>query len=141
MPWVTPPTFADGETLTATKLNALGDAVRFLNAVGGAPSVGEASWYETVGAGGGGTTRYKHIRHKYSFLKVYYWSEAADSLKVWVNGTQVYNNGNPANGHQIVSINIGAQPLSLLGFYEVKIEFLVEADSSFEIKMVQEESA
>ena len=30
MPWVTPPYFADGEVLTATKLNQLADGVRFL---------------------------------------------------------------------------------------------------------------
>ena len=53
MPWVTPTNFTDGETLTATRLNELANAVRFLNGVGGAPAVGENSWYETVGAGGG----------------------------------------------------------------------------------------
>lgn len=141
MPWVTPANFTDGETLTATRLNELANAVRFLNGVGGAPAVGENSWYETVGAGGGSTTRYKHIRHKHNYLKIYYWSDGIDSLKVYVNGVQVYNDGAPPNGHQIVPIDISAQGIAALSFYEVRVEIGIDPNKSIELKMVQEESA
>ena len=141
MPWITPANFVNGETLTATRLNELADAVRFLNGVGGTPSVGENSHYETVGAAGGSTTRYKHIRHRYNYLKVYYWSDGIDALRVYVNGVQVYSNGDPPNGHQVVSINIAAQGIAMLAFYEVRVEIEINPNKSIELKMVQEESA
>ena len=144
MPWVTPPYFADGEILTATKLNQLADAARFLNGIGGAPAVGENCWAETVGAAGGSTTRYKTIRHKHPYLKVYYWTDGMDSLKVYCNGILAYNNGNPPSGDQIVTItlaSVAGLTLTNLQFYEVRVEIGIDPNKSIKLKMVQEESA
>lgn len=141
MPWVIPPTFADGEILTATKLNQLADAVRFLNGVGGVPSVGINSYAEGPAGGPGSHTGYYEVRHRYRYLKVYFWSDGADTFKIYCNDVLALN-VTPANGHTtlVVDLNsVAGLSLSNLQFYEVKVYVGIPSGRSIKIKFIQEE--
>jgi hypothetical protein len=62
-------------------------------------------------------------------------------MKVYVNGVLVHNDGAPPNGHQVLPIDISAQPLPALSFYEVRVEIGINANKSLELKIVQEEAS
>lgn len=92
MAWVTPPTFVDGNVLTATQLNQLSDAVRYLNGLGASPNVISAE----VGNIQGVTSYWFAGRHTNRYLKCLYIGNAnSDYLKIYYGATLLYNDGDP----------------------------------------------
>lgn len=96
MAWVTPPTWTNGETLGATKLNQLSDAVRFVNGLGAGPA--PLGTVQTATA----TTSYVFWcpRHRHRYLQVRYWTDGADEINVWFNGVKIFYDNDPDNGEQ-----------------------------------------
>ena len=94
MPWSAPPTFADGEILSATKLNQLSDAVTFLNGLQAAPAAIGLVQIATQ------TTQYVFWcnRHRHRYLQLRYWTDGADEINVYYNGTKVFYDNDPDNG-------------------------------------------
>jgi hypothetical protein len=89
MPWTTPPTFVNGETLTATKLNQLGEGVNWLNGVGAQPAPmmlsAQQGWYFCP-------------RHTQRYLQVRYAANNSDYIEVYYNGTKIFYDNDPDNG-------------------------------------------
>ena len=94
MAWVTPPTFADGEVLSAAKLNQLSDGVNWLNGLQAAPAAIGLTLAATS------TTSYEFWchRHRHRYLQIRYWTDGADEINVWYNGTKVFYDNDPDNG-------------------------------------------
>jgi hypothetical protein len=91
MAWVAPPTFTNGEILSATKLNQLSDAVTFLNGLGGGPAPVLLST-----AGGD----YFCPRHRWRYLQIRYYANNSDFIKVNFNGATIFQDGDPDNGER-----------------------------------------
>ena len=89
MAWVTPPTWTNGETLSATKLNQLSDGVTFLNGLGAGPMQGVLS------AAGG---YYFFPRHRHRYLHVRYYASGGDDIAVKLNGSNIFHDGAPDDG-------------------------------------------
>lgn len=96
MAWMNPPTWTNGETLGATKLNQLSDAAMFLNGLGGQPAAVGLVQVATA------TTSYVFWcnRHRHRYLQVRYWTDGGDEINVYYNGVKVFYDNDPDNGEQ-----------------------------------------
>lgn len=97
MAWSTPPTFADGEILSATKLNQLSDGVTYLNGLQSAPAA--MNLCQTVTS----TTDFEFwcFRHRHRYLQVRYWSNGSgsgDEISIWYNGAKIFYDNAPDIG-------------------------------------------
>lgn len=142
MAWGTPPTFADGETLSATKLNQLSDGVTYLNGLGAAPVVAAAVQAETVGSGGGGQTLYFWChRHRHRYLHLRYWTDGGDDIKIYYGATQIFHDGDPDGGeYWITAVDLDAVS-GMVAYgqpYELRVETLINANKTMKIRMVTE---
>lgn len=89
MPWTTPPTFVNGEVLTATKLNQLADAVNWLNGVGAQAAPMAISMQQAT---------YFCPRHTHRYLQVRYGANNSDYIEIYYNGTKIFYDNDPDNG-------------------------------------------
>ena len=142
MAWVTPPTWVDGEVLSATKLNQLSDGVNYLNGLGVVPAVVSAVQAETVGSGGGGQTLYFWCpRHRHRYLHLRYWTDGGDDLKIYYGSTLIFHDGDPDGGENwIAAVDLDAVS-GMVAYgqpYELRIETLINANKTFKVRMVTE---
>lgn len=142
MAWSTPPTFTDGETLTATKLNQLSDGVTYLNGLGAAPAIVAAQQVETVGSGGGGQTLYFWChRHRHRYLHLRYWTDGGDDIKIYYGATQIFHDGDPdAGDNWITAVDLDAVSgmVAYGAAYELRVETLINANKTMKIRMIAE---
>lgn len=89
MSWVTPPTWTNGETLSATKLNQLSDGVSFLNGLGAGPAP------VMLSAANGD---FFCPRHRHRYLQVRYYSSNGDYIRIKYNGSTIFQDGDPEDG-------------------------------------------
>ena len=96
MAWVTPPTWVDGDILGATKLNQLSDGLSYVNGLGAQP----AAMNLVAAATATSSFTYWCNRHRQRYLQVRYWTDGADEINVWFNGTKIFYDNDPDNGDQ-----------------------------------------
>jgi hypothetical protein len=77
MAYVTPPTFVDGNVLSATQLNILSDDIEYLHGIADAHNFGFA-----MRGGAASTTFDYYIRHKHRYLHYQYRIETHDANEV-----------------------------------------------------------
>lgn len=92
MAYTSPPTFADGNVLTASQLNTLADDVQFLAGVAGRVVI---PFQSIISGAGSGIDSVWMVRHTHRYLLYYLTQNAStsDSLIINYNGTAVLNDG------------------------------------------------
>ena len=93
MPYTNPPTFVDGQIVSAAQLNTLSDDIEFLNGVVAGPNIPFQS--VTWDTNSGEHTWYVRHRHRYLHYSFTISSDAADDVKIYFNGVQVFHDGAP----------------------------------------------
>lgn len=98
MPYQTPPTFVDGQKISALQLNILSSDIEFLNGVMAGPNIPFQSI--TWDAYSGEHTWYIRHRHRYLHYSFQIANDPADDVKIYYNGVQVFHDGAPGEGFQ-----------------------------------------
>lgn len=148
MSYTAPPTFSDGNLLSASQLNALADDITFLAGIAGGVNIPFLS--EETGAGSGFSNVYK-IRHLHRYLhyKIRQTASTSDSLEIRYNGDTVYSDGGDRAAPYEWSDSIDLDDTGIItgltygNWYEVKaiisqktgsgvsvLDYLLESDSA-----------
>lgn len=112
MPYTTPPTFVNGQIVSAAQLNILSDDIEFLNGVMAGPNIPFATMFWD--AYSGEHTWYVRHRHPYLHYSFTIGTDPADSVKIYFGGVLVFNDGAPGVGAQT-----GSRTLSSFGTWTV----------------------
>lgn len=140
MPYTTIPTLSDGNILSASYLNLLGDNSNYLGSLGGLPNVAFQQW-RTSSAG----SMYYHIRHRHRYLKAYYETTGTcDFIKITYNGTLIKNDGTP-DASETYSIDLNntgiITPTPTVGqWYEIQVETAFDGAGELKFKLMWESS-
>lgn len=145
MPWTTPPTFADGNILTASQLNILSDDLEYLSGVTEAvntPFTGLITSLPLTSSNN--LWRIRH-QHRYLHYRIYSTSGTSDYVKVYYDGEVAYDDsGNRAGPHLwagYADLDSVAPGLVVGTYYDLwveadgdawtlRVEFLGESDST-----------
>lgn len=119
MSFVTPPTFVDGNVLTAAQLNQLSDGVRYLNGLG-AQSVGATLMVNHTSDTP--AIYYYAGRHTHRYLHILYVGTQGDDLLFENGETTVYHDDNPEDGFvdAVVDLQTVLPGLAVGAWYELK---------------------
>lgn len=121
MPYTTPPTFVNGQIVSAAQLNILSDDIEFLNGVMAGPNIPFQS--VTWDTNSGEHTWYMRYRHRYLHYSFQISSDAADDVKIYVNGSLVFHDGAPAQGFQTSYVDLNSLGLIVGTWYPVRFEY------------------
>lgn len=125
MAWTTPPTFSNGDILTAAKLNILSDDLAFLEGRGNSPSIPFMVYKFSISV----NLTYM-VRHKYRYLHWQYVNPGANAhdsqtrMRILYNNTEVHNQAPVA----FLTTYTGSADLNILsltkgGYYTVEVQF------------------
>ncbi len=125
-------TVADGDILTASYLNTLASNANYLGGLGGLPNVA----FRQIRTSSAGSTFF-HMRHRHRYLKAYYESTNCDYIKIYYNGTQVMNDGDP-DAAQTYSIDLNALTLTVGNWYEIEVQTAFVGTGELKLKIMWE---
>lgn len=127
-------TVADGDILTASYLNTLASAANYLSGLGGLPNVA----FRQLRTSSAGSTFF-HMRHRHRYLKAYYESTNCDYIKIYYNGTQVMNDGDP-DAAQTYSMDLQTLIPSLVvgNWYEIEVQTAFVGTGELKLKIMWE---
>lgn len=140
MAWESPPTFVDGQTLTATQLNKLSNAVNYLNALGGAPSMG---FLQTIVTGTNISTWYS-VWHRNRYLHVYCAINSGNkpsNVSVYYNGGSSLGGLPAGNGPYHLVFDLNSLGLTVGTRYNLEIRISTGATDKFAIQYIAEMTA
>ena len=123
---------ADGDTLTAFWLNKLAQNANYLGGLGALPTIA----FRQVRTSSAGSTFF-HMRHQHRYLKAYYESTNCDYIKIYYNGTQVMNDGDP-DAAQTYSMDLNALGLTVGNWYEVELQTAFVGTGELKFKIMWE---
>ena len=111
MAWTTPPTFTDGNVLSATQLNVLSDNCEYLYGLVTAPNVPFSS-LKSTGTSLDSTNNSWFIRHKYNYFhfRIEFGTEDihADGLGIYLDGNEIFQSDDDwVNATDTISIGFG----------------------------------
>jgi hypothetical protein len=134
MAWTTPPTFADGDILTASQLNILAENQNYLAGIAGSVNVGFPQ--TTLN---GDVSVYYTVVHSYNNLHIRFHEVNTDSsLRVYYGSTLVYTS--PQDGGTFtVNVDLSGAGLTLGQIYSVR--FRGEAGGTTNIYYASETEA
>jgi hypothetical protein len=90
MAYTSPPTFVNGNILTASQLNLLADDVQFLAGIAGRINI---PFQSIISGAGSGIDAVWQIRHTHRYLLYYITQNAStsDQMKIRYDGTEIYS--------------------------------------------------
>ena len=134
MPYTAIATVADGDILTASYLNTLGANANYLGGLGGLPNVA----FRQLRTSDAGSTFF-HMRHRHRYLKAYYESTNCDYIKIYYNGSQVMNDGDP-DAAQTYSMDLNALTLTIGNWYEIEVQTAFVGTGELKLKVMWEQN-
>lgn len=127
MPYTTPPTFVNGQVISAAQLNILGDDIEFLNGVMAGPNIPFQSI--TWDTNSGEHTWYVRHRHRYLHYSFQIANDPADDVKIYVNNSLVFHDGSPGEGFQTSYVDLNPLGLTVGVWYPIRFEYDKAANS------------
>ena len=132
MAYTSIPTLSDGAILSASHLNLLAQNVNYLGGLGALPNVA----FRQIRTSSAGSTFF-HMRHRHRYLKAYYESTNCDYIKIYYNGSQVMNDGDP-DAAQTYSIDLNALTLTVGNWYEIEVQTAFVGTGELKLKIMWE---
>ncbi len=132
MAYTSIPTLSDGTILSAAYLNLLAANANYLGGLGALPNIA----FRQVRTNSAGSTFF-HMRHQHRYLKAYYESTNCDYIKIYYNGTQVMNDGDP-DAAQTYSMDLNALGLTVGNWYEVELQTAFVGTGELKFKIMWE---
>jgi len=132
MPYTSIPALSDGTILTASHLNLLADNANYLASLGQLPNVA----FRQLRTSSAGSTFF-HMQHRHRYLKAYYESTNCDYIKIYYNGTQVKNDGDP-DAAETYSIDLNALGLTVGNWYEIEVQTAFVGTGELKLKLMWE---
>ena len=132
MAYTSIPTLTDGAILSASYLNLLAANANYLGGLGALPNVA----FRQIRTSSAGSTFF-HMRHRHRYLKVYYESTNCDYIKIYYNGSQVMNDGDP-DAAQTYSIDLNALTLTVGNWYEIEVQTAFVGTGELKLKIMWE---
>ena len=134
MPYPAIASVSDGDILTASHLNTLASAANYLSGLGGLPNVA----FRQIRTSSAGSTFF-HIQHRHRYLKAYYESTNCDYIKIYYNGTQVKNDGDP-DAAETYSMDLQTLIPSLVvgNWYEIEVQTAFVGTGELKLKLMWE---
>jgi hypothetical protein len=128
------PTLSDGAILSASHLNLLADNANYLASLGELPNVA----FRQLRTSSAGSTFF-HIQHRHRYLKAYYESTNCDYIKIYYNGTQVKNDGDP-DAAETYSMDLQTLIPSLVvgNWYEIEVQTAFVGTGELKLKLMWE---
>lgn len=128
MPYTTPPTFVNGQIVSAAQLNILSDDIEFLNGIMAGPNIPFQSI--TWDTNSGEHTWYVRHRHRYLHYSFSITSDPADDVKIYYNGVQIFHDGAPGEGYQTSYRDLNAYGTWTAGqWYPIRFVYQKAANS------------
>lgn len=115
MAWTAPPTFTDGNVLSASQLNVLVEDLNYLRGLVAGASMPFPGFYTTDGG-----SYYVPLRHVYNTLEIKFEGVNLDDIRIYYGATEVYHDGDPDTG--VYTIDLTPFGLVANAFYRVRIE-------------------
>ena len=126
MPYQTPPTFTDGEILSASQLNTLASNQNELNDLASSANLGFAQFGLSTN-----TSRYFRVIHSYDNLFLIFGEHSSSSsLRVYYGATLVYTS--PGNG-QDHTVNVNLASFGLVKGQPYTVRLRASSDDATEI--------
>ena len=132
MAYTSIPTLTDGAILSASYLNLLAANANYLGGLGALPNVA----FRQLRTSSAGRTFF-HMRHRHRYLKAYYESTNCDYIKIYYNGSQVMNDGDP-DAAQTYSIDLNALTLTVGNWYEIEVQTAFVGTGELKLKIMWE---
>ncbi len=132
MAYTSIPTLTDGAILSASYLNLLAANANYLGGLGALPNVA----FRQIRTSSAGSTFF-HMRHRHRYLKAYYESTNCDYIKIYYNGSQVMNDGNP-DAAQTYSMDLNALTLTVGNWYEIEVQTAFVGTGELKLKIMWE---
>ena len=132
MAYTSIPTLSDGAILSASHLNLLAQNVNYLGGLGALPNVA----FRQIRTSSAGSTFF-HMRHRPRYLKAYYESTNCDYIKIYYNGSQVMNDGDP-DAAQTYSMDLNALTLTVGNWYEIEVQTAFVGTGELKLKIMWE---
>ena len=132
MAYTSIPTLSDGAILSASYLNLLAANANYLGGLGALPNVA----FRQIRTSSAGSTFF-HMRHRHRYLKAYYESTNCDYIKIYYNGSQVMNDGDP-DAAQTYSIDLNALTLTVGNWYEIEVQTAFVGTGELKLKIMWE---
>ena len=132
MAYTSIPTLSDGAILSASHLNLLAQNVNYLGGLGALPNVA----FRQIRTSSAGSTFF-HMRHRHRYLKAYYESTNCDYIKIYYNGSQVMNDGDP-DAAQTYSMDLNALTLTVGNWYEIEVQTAFVGTGELKLKIMWE---
>ena len=132
MAYTSIPTLSDGAILSASHLNLLAANANYLGGLGALPNVA----FRQIRTSSAGSTFF-HMRHRHRYLKAYYESTNCDYIKIYYNGSQVMNDGDP-DAAQTYSMDLNALTLTVGNWYEIEVQTAFVGTGELKLKIMWE---
>lgn len=132
MAYTSIPTLTDGAILSASYLNLLAANANYLGGLGALPNVA----FRQIRTSSAGSTFF-HMRHRHRYLKAYYESTNCDYIKIYYNGSQVMNDGDP-DAAQTYSMDLNALTLTVGNWYEIEVQTAFVGTGELKLKIMWE---
>ena len=122
MPYTTPPTFVNGQIVSAAQLNILSDDIEFLNGVIAGPNIAFQSI--TWDTNSGEHTWYVRHRHQYLHFSYTISADPADDVKIYYGGVLIYQDGTPGEETVTTYRNLNSYGTWTAGtWYPIRFEY------------------